>query len=250
VSAVPAPRAPSAPVAQLLGEHRGLVRRIAFHLAARLPPCVDIDDLIQAGLLGLMQAREHYRDGRGAAFETFASIRIRGAMLDELRRGDWAPRPVHQQARRAAATLRDLEQSRGRPVSAGEVAAAMGIPLERYHRITADAARAPLVSLFDEAGASRGDRIAASGDAQPAAVAERDAFLAALTEAIAHLPERERQLMALYYREDLNFREIGVALSVTESRVCQLHGQALLRLRGRLADWCDREPAADLAQAA
>jgi RNA polymerase sigma factor for flagellar operon FliA len=250
VNAVPAPRAAGRSAGHLPGEHRELVRRIAHHLAARLPPSVDIDDLIQAGLLGLMQARQHYRDGRGAAFETFASIRIRGAMLDELRRCDWAPRAVHQDARRAAATLRRLEQSGGRVASASEVATAMGIPLEEYHRIAADAARAPLVSMFDDAGAGHADRISACRDAQPSAMVERDAFLAALAEAIERLPERERQLMALYYQEELNLREIGAVLGVTESRVCQLHSQALRRLRARLADWCDSGPAPGFAQAA
>lgn len=221
--------------------HAELVKRIAYHLAGRLPASVDVEDLIQAGMLGLLEAASNYTANRGASFETYAGIRIRGAMLDALRKLDWAPRSVHRKARAAAQAMRELESEFGREARDGEVAARMGVSLEEYHRITQDAASCRISSL-DE---SNGDDEALLGriedeTADPFLDASELGFREALAKAIDELPERERLVMSLYYDDELNLKEIGAVLKVTESRVCQLHGQALVRLRARLADWRER----------
>lgn len=224
---------------QLIREHAPLVRRIALHLAARLPASVEVDDLIQSGLIGLLDAARHYQGERGASFETYAGIRIRGAMLDELRRSDWTPRSVHRQMREAAQIIHRLEQQTGHAARETDVAAHLGLGLPEYQRLLQDAARCQLSSLTAPEDGEDGPReidIEALG-ATPAEHFESGEFQARLAAAIALLPERERLLMSLYYEQELNLREIGAVLEVTESRVCQMHGQALLRLRARLPDW-------------
>lgn len=225
--------------ARVLVQHGDLVRRIAYHLVARLPASVDVDDLIQAGLMGLLEAARHYDGRMGASFETFASIRIRGAMVDELRRGDWAPRSVHRQSRAAAEAIRSIEQRTGHEAAVADVAEVLGLSLAEYHRLSEYAARAPVLSLHAEEGEGPVARVAADAGDEPLSRLERDAFRRALARAVTELPPREQQVMALYYQDELNLKEIGAVLGVTESRVCQIHGQALLRLRGRLAGWRD-----------
>lgn len=221
--------------------HAELVKRIAYHLAGRLPASVEVADLIQAGMLGLLEAASNYTADRGASFETYAGIRIRGAMLDALRKLDWAPRSVHRKARAAAQAIRELEAEFGREARDGEIAERLGVSLEEYHKIAHDAASCRISSLDD----TNGDDDSLLGriedeNADPFADASDEGFRAALAKAIDELPERERLVMSLYYDEELNLKEIGAVLKVTESRVCQLHGQALMRLKARLADWRDR----------
>jgi len=217
----------------LVARHAELVKRIAYHLAGRLPASVEVADLIQAGMLGLLEAAAHYTAGKGASFETFAGIRIRGSMLDALRKLDWAPRSVHRKAREAASALREVELESGREARDVEVAARMGVSLDEYHRVVQDAAGCQLSSL-DE---SDGGTDVADKAADPQAEVQGSEFRDALIEAIAELPERERLVMSMYYDDELNLKEIGAVLKVTESRVCQLHGQALVRLKARLAHW-------------
>ena len=219
----------------LVLQHAELVKRIAYHLAGRLPASVEVADLIQAGMLGLLEAASNYSAGRGASFETFAGIRIRGAMIDALRKLDWAPRSVHRKAREVAAAMREIELEQGREARDVEVAQRMGIALQDYHRVVQDAACCQLASL-DETEAVRD---VADREPDPFSDLQGSEFRAALVEAIAELPERERLVMSLYYDDELNLKEIGAVLKVTESRVCQLHGQALLRLRARLSSWRD-----------
>ncbi|MCE3003551.1 MAG: RNA polymerase sigma factor FliA [Xanthomonadaceae bacterium] len=220
--------------------HTELVRRIAHHLAARLPPGVDVDDLIQAGMIGLIEAGRQYRGDGGASFETFASFRIRGAMIDELRRGDWTPRSVHRKVREAADAMREIEQRHGRAASSQEVAAAVGLKPDKYQQLMDDAARGQVLSLDATVDASGEPALSPdTHQAGPATLFEQDEFRAVLAEAIASLPDRERTVMALYYQEEMNLREIGAVLGVTESRVCQIHGQALVRLRARMGTWKD-----------
>ncbi|RMG29714.1 MAG: RNA polymerase sigma factor FliA [Gammaproteobacteria bacterium] len=223
---------------ELVMQHAPLVKRIAYHLMSRLPPSVQADDLIQAGMIGLLEAARNYDPSQGASFETYAGIRIRGAMLDEIRRTDWTPRSVHRKARQVAEAVREIENREGRDARDSEVAELLGITIEEYHRILQDATGARVFS-FEDPGAGGDDNEIRSLDEgnQPFDDLQASSFQEALAEAIAGLPERERLVMALYYDEELNLREIGEVLGVSESRVCQIHGQALIRLRARMADW-------------
>ena len=219
---------------RLVRQHAELVKRIAYHLCARLPPSVEVDDLIQAGMLGLLEAAAHYAEGKGATFETFAGIRIRGAMIDALRKLDWAPRSVHRRSREVAQAIRDIERDTGSEARPGDIAARLGIDLDEYHRIVQDSVACQLASLEDLGTVDPGDE-----RPDPFREVADLGFRAALVQAIANLPERERLLMALYYQEEMNLKEIGLVMGVTESRVSQLHGQAITRLKARLADWRD-----------
>ncbi|MGH8227543.1 MAG: RNA polymerase sigma factor FliA [Steroidobacteraceae bacterium] len=219
----------------LVTRHAELVKRIAYHLAGRLPPSVDVADLIQAGMLGLLEAAANYTANRGASFETYAGIRIRGAMIDALRKLDWAPRSVHRKARAVTAMIREIEKETGRDARDAEVAERLDMSLEEYHSIVQDAASCRLASLDDVTAAATADT------ADPFRETADEVFRGALAHAIDSLPEREKLVMSLYYSDELNLKEIGVVLKVTESRVCQLHGQALTRLKARLADWTDAE---------
>ena len=217
----------------LVTRHAELVKRIAYHLVGRLPASVDVADLIQAGMLGLLEAAANYAANRGASFETYAGIRIRGAMIDALRKLDWAPRSVHRKARAVAAVMREIERETGRHARDNEVADRLGVPLEEYHAIVQDAASCRLTSLDEVTTATAAD------SADPFRETADEGFRTALAQAIDTLPDREKLVMSLYYGDELNLKEIGAVLKVTESRVCQLHGQALLRLKSRLSDWND-----------
>ncbi len=224
----------------LVVRHAPLVKRIAYHLMSRLPPSVQADDLIQAGMIGLLEASRNYDPSQGASFETYAGIRIRGAMLDEIRRTDWTPRSVHRKARQVAEAVRTIENSKGRDARDNEVAALLGIGLDEYHKILQDATGCRVFSFEDPAalgGAEDEDHVGIEAPNQPLENLQHEDFQKSLAEAIAGLPERERLVMALYYDEELNLREIGEVLGVSESRVCQIHGQALIRLRARMGEW-------------
>ncbi len=225
----------------LVAANANLVKRIAFHLMNRLPPSVQAEDLIQAGMIGLLEASRHYDPSQGASFETYAGIRVRGAMLDEIRRSDWTPRSVHRKSREAAEVLRNLEQSTGRDAKDAKVAELLGLELRQYHLILTESSAAHIYS-FDQPDENTGESIALpqSNEATPGEQIEYQSFRDALAEAIKNLPERESLVMSLYYDEDLNLREIGEILGVSESRVCQIHGQALVRLKARLAEWTQR----------
>ncbi len=221
----------------LVHKYAPLVKRIALHLKGRLPPSVQLDDLIQSGMLGLLEAARKYEAQRGASFETYASIRIRGAMIDEIRRGDWVPRSVHRNARRIAEAIHAIESRTGQDAQDADVARELGISLEEYHASLRDALSGHLISLDEltadsDAGIEDADRMP-----QPQDEVQKQQFARRLAEEIGRLPERERLVLALYYDEELNLREIGEVLGVSESRVSQIHSQAALRLRARLADW-------------
>ncbi len=222
----------------LVTQHAPLVKRIAYHLMNRLPPNVQVDDLIQAGMIGLLEASRNYDPSQGASFETYAGIRIRGAMLDEIRRSDWTPRSVHRKARMVADAMRRIENQQGRDARDVEVAEALQLSLEDYHRILLDASGCRIFSVEDlqTVGEISQDR-SNSAETGPYDGVQNEAFREALAEAIAGLPERERLVIALYYDEEMNLREIGQVLGVTESRACQIHSQATFRLRSRLTDW-------------
>lgn len=223
---------------ELVEKHVQLVKRIAYHLVSRLPPSVQVQDLIQSGMIGLLEASKNYNPSQGASFETYAGIRIRGAMLDEIRRSDWTPRSVHRKVRMVAEAVRGVENDKGRDARDSEVAEVLGLTIEEYHRILQDAAGCRVFSFDDPSIINDdGDSARHENKTGPLEALQKEDFQDALAESISGLPERERLVMSLYYDEELNLREIGDVLGVSESRVCQIHGQALIRLRSRMVEW-------------
>jgi RNA polymerase sigma factor FliA len=219
----------------LVRQHAQLVKRLAFQLMAKLPASVQVDDLIQNGMIGLLDAINRFEEGMGAQFETYAAQRIRGAMLDGLRDNDWVPRSVRREMRRVEEAIHRLEHEHGRPPSEGELAAALGVTLGEYQKVLLEARGHQLIYLEDLSGEqdeSYLDRVcAAPATSDPVAELEGADIRRALARGIEALPEREKTVMALYYDQELNLKEIGEVLGVTESRVCQLHSQAVARLR-------------------
>ncbi len=230
--------APSAAGDQVdIMEYAGLVKRVANHMICRLPANVQMDDLIQAGLIALMEAAKQYDPDQGATFETYATIRVRGAMLDEVRHNNWAPRSVFRKARMLASAVRDVENQHGRDARPAEVAAALNITLDEYYELLSEANCHALLSI-DASGCMEHEQ---DRTADPYREIEEQEFKQALAERITDLPERERLVLALYYDQELNLREIGEVLGVSESRVCQIHSQATLRLRARMSEWFERD---------
>jgi len=228
---------------QLVQDYASLVKRIAHHLKGKLPASVQLDDLIQAGMIGLIEAAKKYEPSKGASFETYAGIRIRGAMLDEIRKGDWVPRSVHRNSRRIADAIRYVESQTGRDAQDHEVAEAMDIPLEDYHQQLQDSVGSRLFS-FDDLLSQQGEReneTLSGDDDTPLDDLQMSSFRQHLAKAISTLPEREQLVLALYYDEELNLKEIGAVLEVSESRVSQIHSQAAHRLRSRLSEWLDNQ---------
>lgn len=227
---------------ELVTRYAPLVKRIAYHIMSRLPPSVQVDDLIQAGMIGLLEASRNYDAKQGASFETYAGIRIRGSMLDEIRKGDWAPRSVHRKARQVAEAVRKIENETGRDARDHEVAEALEMPLDKYHKTLQDASSCRLLS-FEDMGMNE-DSVPsklAGSSTNPFDGVQRDDFKKNLAEAISGLPERERLVLTLYYDEELNLREIGSVIGVSESRVSQIHSQALIRLQARLGHWVNND---------
>lgn len=223
-------------------EHAELVKRIAYHLVSKMPPHVEVDDLIQAGMIGLLNAAQNFSADKGANFETYAGIRIRGAMLDEARKANWTPRSTFKNAKQVAEAIHLIENRTGNDAKAVDVAEALGVSIEEYHRMLESAASSRLMSFEQLAqDPERSRLLPESPDDGPEDALEEDQFRDALAEAIETLPEREQLVLSLYYDEELNLREIGEVLEVSESRVCQIHGQAVLRIRSRLKRWFEAD---------
>ena len=220
----------------LVTQSAGLVKRIACHLAARLPSSIDMDDLLQAGMIGLLEAAGNFDPSRGASFDTYAGIRIRGAMLDEVRKLDWTPRSVHHKHRQVREAMREIEADQGRPAESQEVAAKLDLTLDEYFAILRDAAGARMFSLDESAAEDSQPREVADDAESPEQALDKHQFRDQLAAAVARLPERERLVLSLYYERELNLKEIGAVLEVSESRVCQIHSQALVRLRSLVGD--------------
>jgi RNA polymerase sigma factor for flagellar operon FliA len=225
----------------LIKQYSPLVRRLAHQMVAKLPANVEVDDLIQVGLIGLTDALSRFDAGQGVQFETFATQRIRGAMLDELRGGDWMSRGARRQQREIEEAVRRVEQRLGRPAAEAEIAAEMGLPLPDYQDLLTKVRGTQLVYLEDMTGAEGDDdyldRHVADDGANPMSLLQDQRMREALVQAIKNLPEREQFVMSMYYEHDMNLKEIAAVLNVTESRVCQLHSQSIARLRVKLRDW-------------
>jgi len=221
-----------------LEQYSDLVKRIAHHLLGRLPPSVLVDDLIQAGMIGLIEAQQNYDNSKGASFETYAGIRIRGAMLDEVRKGDWVPRSVHRNNRSINQAINELETELNRDPTDAEVARHLNMTIEQYHTALSDINCSRLVGIED-LGVSE-DVIATDEESRensPFQGVADENFRRALVDSIKELPEREALVLSLYYDEELNLKEIGEVLGVSESRVSQIHSQSMQRLRAKLSAW-------------
>ena len=221
----------------LIENHVDLVKRIACHLTGRLPATVDLNDLLQAGMIGLLEAGRNFDPSRGASFETYAGIRIRGAMLDEVRKLDWTPRSVHQKHRQVSEAMQAIEAESGQRADARSIAGRMGISMDEYHSILRDTAGCRLFSLeetLEERGPGR--ELPGPDDVAPDRALSRSQMRDELAESMTHLSEREQLVLSLYYERELNLKEIGKVLGVSESRVCQIHGQALIRLRNNIKE--------------
>lgn len=221
----------------LVVKYTDFVKRIAYHLIGKLPKSIQVDDLIQSGMIGLIEAAKNYNIEKGASFETYAGIRVRGAMLDEIRKGDWAPRSVHRNARKISQAIREVENKMGRDAKDYEVAAHLNVSIKEYHQMLKDTSGTRLFA-FDDLMLSRDD-IESLGEfnniPNPFENLQKSDFQKTLAGMIAELPEKERLVLALYYDEDLNLREVGDVLGVSESRISQIHSQAMIRIQARLS---------------
>jgi RNA polymerase sigma factor for flagellar operon FliA len=224
----------------LLTQYMPMVKRLAHHMMGRLPPSVEEDDLVQSGMIGLLDAISRYDEGQSAQFEAYAIQRIRGSMIDELRHTDWMPRTARQSMKKIEHAISGLQHKLGRQPSETEIAQHMKMPLADYQGMLGDA-RGHQLLYFEDFGDSEEDD--SFLDKQSAAEASMplpqllDANLrACIVAGIENLPEREKLLMSLYYEQELNLREISEVFGVTESRICQLHGQAIARIRAKLKE--------------
>ncbi|MBT7880313.1 MAG: RNA polymerase sigma factor FliA [Gammaproteobacteria bacterium] len=212
-----------------------LVKRIALHMKARLPDHIELDDLEQSGMVGLIDAARNYVSGKGASFETYAGTRIKGAMIDELRRLSWAPRSVYSKVREINEAIQAVESRENRAGTDREIAEFLNVPIEEYQAALAATAGCQL--LFMEDRPEEVEEQTASEHLNPVDILQDDSFRDLLALEIDSLPEKENLVMALYYQEEMNLKEIGKILEVSESRISQIHSQALARLRSKMSDW-------------
>jgi len=224
----------------LVEQYAPLVKRIGIHLRGRLPETIELDDLIQVGLIALLEAAKKYSAAKGASFQTYASIRVRGAMLDEVRSNDWAPRSVYRTQRQITAAINAVENRTGAAAKAEAIANELGVSLDEYFRMVSTTATARMFSLEQSEFDSEATISTSTGDnLDPCKELESAEFRDEITRAIKSLPERDALVLSLYYDDELNFKEVGAVLGVSESRVCQLHGQALMRVRARIRKSAD-----------
>ena len=223
----------------MLRQYVPLVRRLAHHMIAKLPPNIELDDLIQVGMIGLSEALTRYEVAQGVQFETFATQRIRGAMIDELREGDWMSRGSRKSQKDIERAVQRLEQKLGRSPLESEIAIELDMKLPDYQELLGKVRGTQLVYLEDmnggdDDGASFLDRHVADETADPVQLLRDHRLRASLVEAIKTLPDREQYIMSMYYENDMNLKEIAAVLEITESRVCQLHSQSIARLRAKM----------------
>jgi RNA polymerase sigma factor for flagellar operon FliA len=222
----------------LIRQYAPLVRRLAYHMMAKLPPSIQVDDLIQVGLIGLSEALTRYEATQGVQFETFATQRIRGAMIDELRENDWMSRGSRKSQKEIETALTRLSHQLGRAPTESEIAEELGLELADYQALLYKVKGTQLVYLEDMTGGEDEegflDRHMVDGESDPMALLRNQRLRSSLVEAIKGLPEREQYVMSMYYEQDMNLKEIAAVLGVTESRVCQLHSQSIARLRAKM----------------
>ena len=226
----------------LIRQHVPLVRRLAHHMIAKLPPNIELDDLIQVGMIGLTEALTRFEAAQGVQFETFATQRIRGAMLDELRDGDWMSRSSRKSQKDIEKAVQRVEQQLGRSPLESEIAAEMGLSLPDYQSLLGKVRGMQLVYLEDMTrGGEEGEEgflerhdVSGNDGADPVELLRDQRLRTALVKAIESLPEREQYIMGMYYEHDMNLKEIAAVLGVTESRICQLHSQSIARLRAKM----------------
>jgi RNA polymerase sigma factor for flagellar operon FliA len=224
----------------VIRQYLPLVKRIAYHMMARLPASVEVDDLIQVGLIGLMDAVDRFDGSQGAQFESYATQRIRGAMLDDLREADWLPRHIRQKSRQIESAINRVAQRHGRPPTEQEISTEMGISLSDFQSMLGDVKGNQLLyyeDFSDEESSDFLERYLVDDVSDPLSLLEDEGFRKGLIQAIDDLPERERNLMGMYYEQDMNLKEIGAVMGVSESRICQLHSQAVARLRAKMKPW-------------
>ena len=225
----------------IVNELAPLVKRISYHFMAKLPASVEVDDLIQAGLIGLLDAAKNFDGTQGAQFETYAIQRIRGSILDELRQADWLPRNVRKNLRKIETAVSKLEQQFGRAPRETELAEHLQVPLDEYQHMLLDARGYQLLHYEDFQESEDSDffdsYLGVDPQRGPLEALEDEGFRRNLVQAISALPDREKLVMGLYYEQEMNLKEIGEVLGVSESRVCQLHSQAVARLRSRMKTW-------------
>ena len=223
----------------MLRQYVPLVRRLAHHMIAKLPPNIEVDDLIQVGMMGLSEALTRFESNQGVQFETFATQRIRGAMLDELRENDWMSRGSRKSQKDIEHAVHRLEHRLGRSPVESEIAAELKMPLPEYQSLLGKVRGTQLIYLEDMVGGTEDDnhfldRHAGDKDADPEVMLADHRMRQALITAIKGLPEREQYIMSMYYEQDMNLKEIAAVLNVTESRICQLHSQSIARLRAKM----------------
>lgn len=223
----------------LLKQHSLMVKRIAHHMHAKLPASVEVDDLIQVGMMGLADAISKYDSTHGAQFETYANQRIRGAILDELRSTDWMSRTSRREQKSIEKAIQITEQKLGRDPGEQEIANELGITLSAYQEMLSKSRGTQLLYLEELTGQVDGDdnfldRFISDADSDPLNMLENQKMRQALVDAIGLLPEREQRIMGMYYEQEMNLKEMAEVLGITDSRVSQLHSQAIARLRQKL----------------
>ena len=226
---------------KLISEYAPLIKFIAQKIAVRLPSNIELDDLISAGVIGLMDAIDKYDSSRDNKFKTYAEFRIRGAILDELRAQDWVPRSIRDKAKLLDRTIVALESEFGRSATDEEIAKALNVSMDEFHSLVNQVRPVSLLSIDEQQTFSDTDKksimnlLEGSKLHNPHNQLNIKVVKEVVARAIEELPERQRMVLSLYYFEDLNLKEIGQVLRVTESRVSQLHAQAVTRLRAKLS---------------
>ncbi len=235
---------------KLVMEYAPLIKFIAQRIAIRLPPHIEIDDLISSGVIGLMDAIDKYDPTRDIKFKTYAEFRIRGSILDELRAQDWVPRSIRDKSKMLDRTIVEMEAELGRMATDEEVAERLGMSMEEFYDLVNQVRPVSLLSIDDSTTFSNVDKksilnlLEGCKFNNPYNQLNLKLVKDVITKSIEDLPERQRLVLSLYYYEDLSLKEIGMILRVTESRVSQLHAQAIARLRAKLTQFFDEQEAA------